>query len=92
MMTVDQVEVLGPDGEVIGQLAGEELASNIVLVGSQESVGPAGTFFIFMDHQLPAGDDGARVHLAPVHVHADAGRRRTDGRDGCSWVRRGRRP
>ena len=57
MMTVDQVEVLGPDGEVIGQLAGEELASNIVLVGSQESVGPAGTFFIFMDHQLPAGDD-----------------------------------
>ena len=26
-MTVDQVEVLGPDGEVIGELPGEELQS-----------------------------------------------------------------
>ena len=57
IMTVTRVEVLGPDGKVIGELAGDELENNIVLVGGQEAVGPAGTFFIFMDLRSPSGEE-----------------------------------
>ena len=54
-MTVDLVEVLGPDGEAIGELTGDDLEGAVQYIANQEAIGPAQQFRIFMDQTFPAG-------------------------------------
>ena len=54
-MTVDLVEVLGPDGVAIGELTGDELQGAVQYIANQEAIGPAQQFRVFMDQTFPAG-------------------------------------
>lgn len=53
-MQVDQVEVLGADGDPVGELSGAPLQDAVQYLAGQDSIGPAQTFRVFLDQTFPA--------------------------------------
>jgi hypothetical protein len=52
-MTIDRLEVLGADGEPVGELTGRSLQAAVKFITDQEEIGPAQFFRVFLDQTFP---------------------------------------